>query len=178
MHSCGAPLWCNKVQQSLICADQKKQANLLAATFLLSVLQLGSCNTSATRVWWQRVSPCFPAPSPLHPFGAAEGREWLFPVWEELGVCSTSGHKGSKLIWGLILCPEGRGREAAMPTQKAAMGRAAVPASCRNPVRLPLPVLQPLPSNLILHPQPFRALQRGKLRYRTGHQVPSPRGCC
>lgn len=54
------------------------------------------------------------------------------------------------------------------------MGRGAVPASRRSSVRLPLSLLQPLPSHLLLHPEPF---QMGKLRHRAGHQVPSPRGC-
>ena len=61
-----------------------------------------------------------------------------------------------------------------MPTQKAAMGKAAVLASHRNPARLPLPLLQTLPSS----PQPFHALQMGKPRHGAGHQVPDRRGCC
>lgn len=113
-------------------------------------------------------SPCLPAPSSLHPFRAAEGRELHFPVWNGWGVAALL-----KLIWSCA--PRvGAGRQQCPSKGSDGAGGGLQCCHPRNPVQLPLPLITILP----LHPQPIHALQVGELRHRAGHHVPILHGCC
>lgn len=82
-------------------------------------------------------SPCLPAPSSLHPFRAAEGRELHFPMWNGWGVAALL-----KLIWSCA--PRGEAGRQQCPSKGSDGGSAVLPSQEPSPA----------PSALNHHPTP------------------------